>query len=85
MKGNLGATTLTRRTRSTDPMSAYDALPQPLRQWLADAALPWSPVSCKRIWNKARREGLSVDEARARMISVERKTLARDRFSNAGF
>lgn len=85
MNGNLGETTLTRRTRATDPMSAYDALPQPLRHWLAGAALPWSPVSCKRIWDKARKEGLSLDEALARMVSAERKTLARDRFGNAVF
>ena len=84
MNGNLGETTLTRRTRTTDPMRVYDALPQPLRQWLAGAALPWSPVSCKRIWNKARKEGLSHEDALARMVSAERKTLARDRKSSAG-
>jgi len=37
MTSNLGATKLKRRQRSVDPMRAYDALPQPLRQWLAGA------------------------------------------------
>ena len=84
MNGNLGETSLTRRKRAADPMRTYDALPQPLRQWLANAALPWSPVSCKRIWSKASKEGLSIDEALARMVHAEQKTLARDRVSSAG-
>ncbi|MEC9104487.1 MAG: DUF6525 family protein, partial [Pseudomonadota bacterium] len=37
------ATTLRRRRRPADPMQAYDALPRPLRAWMAQAALPWSP------------------------------------------
>lgn len=81
MTGNLGATTLRRRRRNVDPMQAYDMLPQPLRNWLADAALPWSPRSCKRIWDKARKEGLSPDDALVRLISAEQKTLARDRLT----
>lgn len=81
MRGNLGATTLKRRRRSADPMHAYDALPQPLRQWLAHAALPWSPLSCKRIWDRARKEGLGLDDALLRLGTAEQKTLARDRVS----
>ena len=81
MRGNLGATTLRRRDRAIEPMQAYDALPRPLRQWLAAAALPWSPVSCKRIWEKARKDGLSPDDALARLVRAEQKTLARDKFS----
>lgn len=83
MSGNLGATTLRRRRRSVAPMQVYDALPRPLRKWLADAALPWSPVSCKRIWEQARKEGLSADEALIRLVQAEQKTLARDKFSGA--
>ncbi|MEY8839776.1 DUF6525 family protein, partial [Cribrihabitans sp. XS_ASV171] len=45
---NRGATRLKTRRRDEDPMRAYDALPQPLRQWMAGAALPWSPASCRR-------------------------------------
>ncbi len=84
MKRNLGETSLARRKRAADPMRAYDALPKPLREWLANAALPWSPVSCKRIWNKACKEGLSLDEALARMMKAERKTLERDKFNRLG-
>lgn len=84
MRGNLGATSLRRRSRAIEPMQAYDALPRPLRQWLAGAALPWSPASCKRIWEKARKDGLSTDEALVRLVRAEQKTLERDRFSSAG-
>ena len=79
MTGNLGSTTLKKRRRAADPMMTYDRLPQPLRRWLAEAVLPWSPKSCKRIWEKARMNGLSVDEAIVALTEVERKTLSRDK------
>jgi hypothetical protein len=62
-------------------MRTYDDLPQPLRQWLADAALPWSPKSCKRVWDKARRKGLSTEDAITMLGTAEQKALARDKFS----
>ncbi|MEO9651888.1 MAG: DUF6525 family protein [Roseobacter sp.] len=81
MTGNLGTTTLKKRRRSSDPMMTYDTLPQPLRHWLASAALPWSPQSCKRIWDKAKNSGLSIDDAISRLSEAERKTLSRDEYS----
>ena len=78
MTGNLGSTTLRKRRRAADPMTTFDALPQPLRSWLAGAALPWSPKSCKRIWDKAQRKGLSVEDAIAKLMEAERKALSRD-------
>lgn len=62
-------------------MQVYDALPAPLRQWLSQASLPWSPNSAKRIWEKANTKGLSVDEALTSLSLAEEKTLARDRNS----
>jgi hypothetical protein len=79
MTGNLGSTTLKKRRRTSDPMMTYDMLPQPLRSWLAGAALPWSPKSCKRIWDRARSNGLSVDDAIVVLTDAERKTLFRDK------
>ena len=79
MAGNLGSTTLKKRRRAADPMMTYDALPRPLRSWLAGAALPWSPQSSKRAWDKALRNGLGVDEAIAALTKAEQKTLARDK------
>jgi len=70
-----------RRRRRADPMGAYDALPGPLRAWLAQAALPWSPASCRRIWQKARAEGAPVETILARLDRAERLSLSRDRLS----
>lgn len=75
---NLGATALPRRSVARDPMQAFDALPPELRRWLANAALPWSPQSCRRIWLKAGASGASVAERLARLDRAERQTLARD-------
>ncbi|MEJ8561130.1 DUF6525 family protein [Yoonia sp. GPGPB17] len=79
MTRNLGATSLRRKRRSADPMRSYDALPLPLRRWLAQASLPWSPNSARRLWNRACAKGLSPDEALLVLSKAEARTLARDR------
>lgn len=76
--GNLGATRLPRRRREEDPMRAFDALPAPLRRWLAEAARPWSPASCRRMWRRAMARGESVEAALARLTRAERRALMRD-------
>ncbi|WP_149777453.1 DUF6525 family protein [Ruegeria intermedia] len=81
MKRNLGQCSLRRRKRAGDPMDAFDSLPQPVRQWVAQAALPWSPASVRRIWSKSRARGLSDDEALLSLAQAEARTLARDRQS----
>ncbi|NSX55636.1 DUF6525 family protein [Parasulfitobacter algicola] len=82
MTRNLGSTTLRRKRRSADPMRSYDALPAPLRHWLAQATLPWSPTSVRRIWRRACAKGLSPEEAITVLSQVEARTLAHDRFAN---
>lgn len=81
MTSNLGATSLKRRRRQSDPMQAHDALPSPLRNWLADAVLPWSPASCRRVWIKARQKGKGVEEALQALQDAEQRTLDRDKAS----
>ena len=81
MNRNLGQTSLRRKRRSRDPMDAFDELPAPLRQWVALAALPWSPTSVRRIWSKSRAKGLSDEEALQTLTHAEARTLARDRQS----
>ena len=76
---NLGATTLRRHTRAVDPMRLYDSLPPDLRHWMAEAALPWSPTSCLKLWRKARAEGASTADALARLNRAEAQMLARER------
>lgn len=74
---NLGRTRLRTVRRATDPMRDFDALPRPLRRWMAEAALPWSPASCRAIWQRVRRAGGSVDEALDRLDRAERAMLQR--------
>lgn len=73
---NLGETGLRARRRG-DPMATYDAAPAPLRAWMAQAALPWSPASCLAIWRRAMAAGQDEAEALARLDRAERKTLKR--------
>jgi hypothetical protein len=81
MNCNLGATSLRRKRRSGDPMKNYDALPEPLRNWLSQAALPWSPDSAQRIWKRAHSQGQSAQDALRALSHAEERTLARDRQS----
>lgn len=81
MNRNLGQSSLRRKRRSGDPMAAFDGLPAPLRQWLSEAALPWSPASARRIWSKALAKGLTPEETLASLSQAEARTLARDRQS----
>jgi hypothetical protein len=83
MSRNLGQSSLRRKRRSRDPMVAFDGLPAPLRQWLSEAALPWSPTSARRIWSKSLNQGLSPEETLASLSQAEERTLARDRQSPA--
>lgn len=71
--------TLKRRTQSCSPMSAYDRLPLDLRNWLAQAALPWSARSAYRLWRKLYRmyDG-DIHEVRSELTRIERKRLSRD-------
>ncbi|MFD0857833.1 DUF6525 family protein [Roseovarius aquimarinus] len=78
MRRNLGATSLRRRRRHGSPMDVYDTLPSPLRRWMSEAALPWSPESCRRIWVRLRAEGAPVEEVLGTLARVEAKCLERD-------
>ncbi len=75
---NLGATNQRGRRRCDDPMRAYDALPPPLRRWMSEAALPWSPASCRRIWSQSRARGETIEAVLARLDRAEETCLARD-------
>jgi len=81
MMRNLGQTSLRRKRRSGDLMGTFDGLPAPVRQWVAEATLPWSPTSVRRIWSKCRAKGLSDEDALALLRQAEARTLARDRHS----
>ncbi len=82
MTRNLGATSLRRKRRPGNPMQSYDALPEPLRHWLSQAALPWSPTSAQRIWKRAVSDGLDVQGALNKLSRAEERMLARDRYAD---
>jgi hypothetical protein len=75
---NLGSTGLPVRKREGNVMTAYDSLPPQLRRWMQGAVLPWSPRSCRAIWQKVKQRGGSDAEATARLAAVEAAMLARD-------
>ncbi|MFG6508908.1 MULTISPECIES: DUF6525 family protein [unclassified Sulfitobacter] len=73
---------LKQRRRQGNPMAAFDQLPPPLRAWLAQAALPWSPRSAHRLWCRAlqRCKG-DVAQAVSHLSRAERRMLAQDRLT----
>ena len=78
MRHNLSSSL--RRTRRTgNPMERFDALPAPLRAWLRQAALPWSPRSCERLWRRALRDGATTEAILERLNQAEAGMLHRDR------
>jgi len=83
MRGNRGQTNLKLKRRAEDPMRAYDALPPQLRRWMAQAVLPWSPASCRRIWLRARAKGEPIEAVLARLDRAQAKTLSNDLMSRA--
>nr|WP_299640753.1 DUF6525 family protein [uncultured Ruegeria sp.] len=68
---------LKRRRRQAAPMQVYDSLPSGLRQWLATASLPWSPVSAQKIWNRAGGTR-NPSAALMRLDAIEQAMLRRD-------
>ncbi|WP_239479527.1 DUF6525 family protein [Actibacterium sp. 188UL27-1] len=79
MNRNLGQSSLPRKRRSADPMTTFDGLPAPLRHWLSQAALPWSPASARRIWSASLAKGLTAEETLLSLTRAEARTLARDK------
>ena len=68
-----------RRARAGRGLEAYDRLPTPLRRWLAQAALPWSVRSARRLWLRALAESDGdVARALARLDAAEAAQLLRE-------
>ena len=75
------ASSLTRRRKpraARDPMAEFDRLPSDLRRWLAQAALPWSPRSALRAWQRALAQSRGPQDALARLDALQAARLARD-------
>lgn len=78
MTCNLGECGFRRRRRRGSAMAAFDGLPAPLRRWLSEAALPWSPASARSIWVKRRAKGHSPCEVLDVLSEIEARMLRRD-------
>ena len=79
MKRNLGETNRRRKRRQGVPMKAFDALPAPLRQWLSEAAMPWSPASVRRIWFRSLAKGNLLNETLTLLSELEGRNLERNK------
>ncbi|MDX5384023.1 MAG: DUF6525 family protein [Rhodobacterales bacterium] len=80
------ASGLSRRRKprpARDPMAEFDRLPPELRRWLAQAALPWSPRSALRAWQRALAQSRAPQDALARLDALQAARLARDRLHRA--
>ncbi|WP_333835369.1 DUF6525 family protein [Rubrimonas sp.] len=71
--------TTLRRRRACNPMGAFDSAPEPLRRWLARAALSWSVKSAVKVYDRAlRRTHGDVAAALCLLDAREQALLARD-------
>ena len=61
-----------------DPMAEFDRLPADLRRWLAGAALPWSPRSALRAYQRALSDLRAPQAALARLDAIQAARLRRD-------
>ncbi|WP_323781331.1 DUF6525 family protein [Leisingera sp.] len=78
-RGSNARTSLPRSKQSGNPMAAFDQLPADLREWLRQAALPWSPRSALRVWRSAlKKHGGDRTAACAYLSQVELKNLKQE-------
>ncbi len=59
-------------------MRDFDRLPPELRAWLAQATLPWSPQSAKRIWQRAGGGRSALEKLSAAEAATLRKEMKRN-------
>ncbi len=78
MSNNLGKTSIQRRRQKGNSMQKFDALPAPLRKWLSEAVLPWSPTSVYRIWRNLTSQGINSNEALKFISKAEKRTLSKE-------
>jgi len=85
MTGNIGQTPLRRRVRARPVMHEFDRLPGPLRRWLAQAVLPWSLRSARRIYLRELERAGDAARALERLSRIEAQMLARDAQNGRSF
>ena len=78
MTRNLSTQLKKRRRAAGNPMAAFDNLPPEARAWAAQAVLPWSAQSVRKIWSHALRETGCKISALNRLDAAERATLSKE-------
>ena len=78
MPRNLGATSLKRKRRAGNPMSDYDRLPSALRNWMAEAVLPWRARSVQVAYEKALARKGNEDMALKELDRLQDALIAKD-------
>lgn len=78
MNRNLSTKLKKRRRPQADPMAAYDRLPPEARAWAAQAVLPWSAQSVRKIWSRALQETGCKISALSRLDAAEQATLSKE-------
>jgi hypothetical protein len=56
-------------------MSEFDRLPSSLRQWVAQADLPWSAASVRRQWQEAMRKSAGDERAALDQLTLKQARL----------
>jgi len=77
MASNRGRTRLKSRS-SPDPMSDFDALPAPLRRWVAEAKRPWSARTVRKSYAKAFAKTGDESAALSELTCLQNKLIAKD-------
>jgi len=78
MAGNRGTTSLRNRNRAGNPMREFDRLPADLRQWTAQAMLPWRAATVKSAYNKALARTGCQAKAIAELDRLQRSLVSKD-------
>ena len=78
MANNRGKTTLRGKRRIRPPMQEFDLLPKELREWVAQAILPWSANSVRKAYVKALARTGDRSLAIQRLDRLQQTLVARD-------
>ena len=81
MRNNLGQTKIRTRRRPNNGLYEFDSLPESLRKWIINAALPWHPKSVKRVYNKALSATGDPRKALTELNRLQEIQLAKDRIT----
>ena len=78
INNNLGRTSLKRKRRNENPLLDYDRLPRDLREWVANAELPWRPRSVLKAYERAFSKTGDRNKALIELNYIQHRLVAKD-------